>query len=184
MFGYTHDELLGVPVMNAVHPDDRERLTIEVSKVLSGGEARDFEICVLHKDGSHRWMAWSAVRYADEQALYAIGHDVTDRHIAREALAEHARQEQCISELSTQALASDDLGTLMNAAVAQLRQFLAVDYTAILELQRDGKEFLMRAGGWLGAGRRGPHACECGAGYAIRVHVVRQPADHCCGHPQ
>ncbi len=123
MFGFTHDELLGTPNINAVHPDDRERLAIEVSKVMAGSETRDFEFRNLHKDGSYRWMAWSGVRYLEEQAVYAVGHDVTDRHAAQEDLAEREQEFQVLFDSLAEGvyrIGLDGRCTFTNAACRHL----------------------------------------------------------------
>ncbi len=91
MFGYSREELLSLPFLHAVHPDDRERAAADVRRVMTENVNTEYEIRIVCKDGSSKWMAWSVVPFPGQQECYAVGHDVTDRRHAEEALAEQAR---------------------------------------------------------------------------------------------
>ena len=87
-FGYTREELLPVPFFDLVHPDDRKRTEEESRQTIAGVTCRRGEIRCRCKDGSYKWLSWDVVPCEVRQAFYAIGHDVTDRHLAEEALSE------------------------------------------------------------------------------------------------
>jgi PAS domain S-box-containing protein len=91
MFGYSREELQSRPFLDAVHPDDRERAVSQAAKLMRGEPSADYELRIVCKDGSHKWMAWSAAPFQEQRAFYAIGHDVTDRHLIQDALAEQTR---------------------------------------------------------------------------------------------
>jgi PAS domain S-box-containing protein len=86
--GFSTAELLSRPFIEFVHPDDRQAMIEAAAKMAAGQEVVAFENRCLCQDGSHRWLTWNAVSALDEQMIYAVAHDVTDRKSAEEALLE------------------------------------------------------------------------------------------------
>jgi len=92
VFGYSEAELCAKPYLDFVHPDDREPTLREASKVAAGARLLHFENRYQARDGSYKWLAWTAAPYADEQLIYAVARDITDQKIADEKLARYARE--------------------------------------------------------------------------------------------
>src|SRR6266568_9582483 len=89
--GFTIGELLAQPYIEFIHPDDREATIAEGRKLAAGRQVISFENRYRSKDGSYRWLRWSATPAADRQFVYATARDVTDRKRARSRLAaDHA----------------------------------------------------------------------------------------------
>jgi PAS domain S-box-containing protein len=87
--GFTVEELLSRPMIEFVHPDDRERTINQNLTVKSGGQAVSFENRYLCKDGSHRWLLWNATADFEHRVIYSVARDITQRRQAdeeREAL--------------------------------------------------------------------------------------------------
>ena len=86
ILGFTAAELMAQPYLDLVHPDDRAA-TLAAAQGLSAGQmAIRFENRFRCKDGSYRWLAWNS-RPSDEQNLvYAVAHDITDRQQTEIAL--------------------------------------------------------------------------------------------------
>ena len=82
--GFTREELFARPMIDFVHPDDRERTMAQNREVRSGGEARSFENRYLCKDGSYKWLLWNAVSDVDRQVIYSVARDITKRKQAEE----------------------------------------------------------------------------------------------------
>jgi PAS domain S-box-containing protein len=68
--GWTLEELRSRPMIEFVHPDDRERTRIQNQEVRAGGAALAFENRYRCKDGSCKWFLWNAV--AEVRQLQAI----------------------------------------------------------------------------------------------------------------
>jgi PAS domain S-box-containing protein len=79
VLGYSEREALSRPFMEFVHPDDRERTEEEARRVVGGGTALAFENRMVCKDGSSRWIEWTATPVPEEGVMYGIGRDVTAR---------------------------------------------------------------------------------------------------------
>jgi PAS domain S-box-containing protein len=78
VLGYTQKELLMQPWINLVHPDDQEATIAEATKVFQGYKTMRFRNRCRSKDGSFRWIVWTAAAPADGQFFYATGRDVTE----------------------------------------------------------------------------------------------------------
>jgi len=88
LLGYTDHELLSQPYIELVHHEDREATTVVTAGLLRGEPLAAFENRFRCKDGSYRWLQWTATPRLDEQLIYAVAHDTTDRK-----LLEHQTQE-------------------------------------------------------------------------------------------
>jgi diguanylate cyclase (GGDEF)-like protein/PAS domain S-box-containing protein len=77
--GYRDDELIGRPVADFVHPDDRERTAAEVEAIPVGDGTFHFQNRWFDKQGDVHWLEWSSAMFPAEGLIYAVARDVTDR---------------------------------------------------------------------------------------------------------
>ncbi|MBY6261249.1 PAS domain S-box protein [Azospirillum sp. 412522] len=95
LLGWQEAELQGAPFLDFVHPDDHAATVAEVARLESGLTTLRFENRYRHRDGSYRWISWTAV--PDDRFIHAVGRDVTARKEAAAALSraeEQLRQAQ------------------------------------------------------------------------------------------
>ena len=78
VLGYTKEELLMQPWISLVHPDDQEATIAEATNVLQGYKTMRFRNRIRSKNGSFRWIVWTAAAPPDGQFFYATGRDVTE----------------------------------------------------------------------------------------------------------
>ena len=93
--GWSEHAVLGRTSQWLEHPDDIARTKAETAHLAAGGKTQRFENRLRHKDGSYRWLSWTAA--AHEGLVYAVARDVTDEREAAETLrhtAEALRQSQ------------------------------------------------------------------------------------------
>ena len=82
IFGYTPDELIGQPMIDLVHPADRQR-TLDAAREIMGGEPKlNFENRYLRKDGRVVNILWSARWSEVDQLRIAVARDITERKLA------------------------------------------------------------------------------------------------------
>ncbi len=82
VLGWHDEELVGSALFGLIHPDDLAR-TIEGAEdiAVAGRSLRRFENRYRHRDGSYRWISWTAG--PGSGFIVAVGRDVTsDREIA------------------------------------------------------------------------------------------------------
>ncbi len=80
VLGFTTAELTSQPFIEFVHPDDRASTATATQKLGAGEEVVGFENRYRCKDGSYRWILWSAMPDVEQNLIYAIGHDITERN--------------------------------------------------------------------------------------------------------
>jgi PAS domain S-box-containing protein len=93
--GYAADELRALRASDLIHPEDQES-SHAAGASLSRGELLGFENRYRHKDGSFRWLSWSAV--AVDSLIYAVALDITERK-----RAEALQQAKDAAELASRA---------------------------------------------------------------------------------
>jgi PAS domain S-box-containing protein len=77
--GYTNEELLAVPYLDFVHPDDRPKTNNEAEKNSQGINAISFANRYRCKDGSYRWLLWNATPVVEQGLIYAVARDITEQ---------------------------------------------------------------------------------------------------------
>jgi PAS domain S-box-containing protein len=95
VLGWTERELVGRDTFELVHPDDLERSRRAAAAVAIGKPLGRFDNRYRHRDGSYRWIAWTAVHGGG--LVSAVGRDFTAEKARAEALAlaeEALRQSQ------------------------------------------------------------------------------------------
>ncbi|WP_208621103.1 hybrid sensor histidine kinase/response regulator [Azospirillum oryzae] len=84
LLGWEEAELQDVAFLDFVHPDDLAATVAEAGRLECGLTTLRFENRYRHKDGSYRWISWTAV--PDDRFIHAVGRDVTARKESEAAL--------------------------------------------------------------------------------------------------
>jgi PAS domain S-box-containing protein len=82
--GWSEAELLNKTSRWLEHPEDHAKTMAEVDKLAAGQATVRFENRFRHKNGSYRWLSWTAV--LDEDQLYCVARDITAEKAANERL--------------------------------------------------------------------------------------------------
>jgi PAS domain S-box-containing protein len=86
VLGYSEDELKNVTPDQLVHPADLAIIVERVQILKKGLPVEYFEVRCQHKDGSYRWIGWTAAPFPAEKLIYIFGRDVTARKSAEEKI--------------------------------------------------------------------------------------------------
>ncbi|HEX7780331.1 MAG TPA: PAS domain S-box protein, partial [Vicinamibacterales bacterium] len=147
ILGYTEAELLSRPYFELVHPDDRNATVKEARKAAQGQEILYFENRYFHKDGTIRWLLWTASPFPEQQVIYAAARDITERKEAEETLASYARDlrlthteledqaarlAQLVKELETSKRKAEDATATKSAFLANMSHEIRTPLNAIL----------------------------------------------------
>lgn len=78
LLGYDEAELLAIPFLDLIHPDDRDSTMKKVARQMAGESNLSFCNRYRCKDGNYKWLEWSAFGAADQSLLLASARDVSD----------------------------------------------------------------------------------------------------------
>lgn len=105
VLGFTTEELLAVPFIEFVHPDDRQTTLAELEKLTQGQETVDFENRYRCRNDSYKWLLWNVTPDRQAQLLYAAARDITPRKQSEEKIREQA----ALLDVATDAILVRDL---------------------------------------------------------------------------
>ncbi|OKH30263.1 hypothetical protein NIES2119_31280 [[Phormidium ambiguum] IAM M-71] len=83
--GYNQVQLLAIPFLNFIHPEDQKATIAVVEQLKQGLPVGDFENRYRCQDGSYKWLSWKSISLIEEGLIYATARDVTA--IKRSAIA-------------------------------------------------------------------------------------------------
>jgi PAS domain S-box-containing protein len=90
--GYQEAELLSRPLVEFIHPDDRQAAEATMARLQTGRGAERFESRYVRSDGEVRSLEWSARPMVERGLIYAAARDVTDSRLLVQELAMSRRR--------------------------------------------------------------------------------------------
>ncbi|MEG4961080.1 MULTISPECIES: PAS domain S-box protein [unclassified Microcoleus] len=100
ILGYSPGEMIGQLFIEFVHPDDREVTLKEAESIAAGNNTVGFENRWRCRNGSYKWLAWTATRFYEEELIYGVGRDITAHKQAEAALQQSQRFVERIANTS------------------------------------------------------------------------------------
>ena len=100
LLGHECDGLIGRPLLDFVHPDDAARSQAAFAAGRDGGAVTQFQNRLIARDGTTRWLVWSALAQADDQRFHAVARDITPQREAEEQVHESERRYRDMIESS------------------------------------------------------------------------------------
>ncbi|MBN1852992.1 MAG: PAS domain S-box protein [Pirellulales bacterium] len=102
ILGYSSKELLSRPFLEFVHPEDQRKTAHELSKLVKGVPTIHFENRYRCRDGSYRWLSWTAMPQENGNRIYAVADDVTDqKQVEVELFASEKRYRQLLESITS-----------------------------------------------------------------------------------
>jgi len=77
--GYTEQELMCQPVSTFMHPEDRQQTLRQREELLAGKNLINFRNRYLTKSGATIWLEWTSIYFPDNEEVFAIAKEVTER---------------------------------------------------------------------------------------------------------
>lgn len=82
--GYSKEELLSIPFLQFVHPDDAAATAAELEKLSAGASTLHYENRYCCKDGSYKWLQWTS--YPIDSLLFSVARDISEQKRIQSAL--------------------------------------------------------------------------------------------------
>lgn len=99
--GYSVDELRSKNLLELVHPEDRTTTAEHLTRLKLGTAPAYFENRYLCRDGSFRWIGWTAAPFATEHLVYIFARDITSRKASENEIQSLNKElERRISDLT------------------------------------------------------------------------------------
>jgi len=121
--GWTNEELTSKPYIEFVHPDDLESTIKAASNLTEGKEVLSFENRYLCKDGTYRFISWNSRSITEDELIYFVARDITERKIIEERLSQREEQYRLTVDLANEGIMSTDAGrviTFVNRKMAKM----------------------------------------------------------------
>jgi PAS domain S-box-containing protein/putative nucleotidyltransferase with HDIG domain len=137
--GYTEDEVFAMPILDFVHPDDRQMVAEKYARRLRGEPVEDYSYRSITKEGKIYWAEIRAIviEWEGKPATLNFISDITARKLAEDALRQSEEKYRSILEGMDEAYYEvDSKGnfTFFNEALARLgysrEELLGLNYKA------------------------------------------------------
>jgi two-component system sensor histidine kinase/response regulator len=126
VLGFTEAEMRASPFMDFVHPDDKAATIAVMSDLTSGGQLPSFENRYRAKDGSYKWIHWTANPFPAQGLIYAVGRDVSHRKAADE------RMKQLVQELKVARVRAEQATVAKGEFLANMSHEIRTPMNAII----------------------------------------------------
>jgi diguanylate cyclase (GGDEF)-like protein/PAS domain S-box-containing protein len=132
ILGYSREELLSRPFVEFVHPDDRDEVEVEAAEISVGGRAAvRFQNRYHDKSGDVHWLEWTSVGFPEEERIYAVARDVTERKVLEGELELRSRTDPLTGMLNRRSFDES-----LETQLAQARRYKRGGALLVVDLDR------------------------------------------------
>lgn len=156
--GYSAEELKQKPGPEFAHPDDRAAMQKELVQLQKSAHTTYFEGRYQHKDGSYRWLGWTAASFASERLIYIFARDITERKLAEEKIRclneELQGRVEDLTEINHELEAfnysiSHDLRAPLRSMQGFARALMEDEDSTLSETGKEFAQRIIRSGGYM-----------------------------------
>ncbi|MBC9785593.1 PAS domain S-box protein [Heliobacterium chlorum] len=86
IFGYSTEEVIGKDGKDFIHTDDKDTAITTLESNINQSRQIYSSNRILCKDGSYKWVEWNSIPFVNENRVFAVGRDVTDKVLLQQKL--------------------------------------------------------------------------------------------------
>ena len=105
VLGWSRDDLMGRPLEEFAVEDDRSIISGAFAQLAAGERLEGLECRFVCRDGSSRWLAFTAFPYADRKTVFTVARDITSQ---KEADSQRALFQERLRQLRNQLSVVED----------------------------------------------------------------------------
>jgi len=119
VLGWSNDELKARHFIKYCHPDDRKKTMAEARHLLQTGQSVSYKNRYRCKDGSYRWLQWTASVSEYQRLVYSTARDITEQTYYEQSLKRARREAEQANRAKSAFLAnmSHELRTPLNSII-------------------------------------------------------------------
>ena len=97
VLGWSRDELMSRPVLEFIHPADRELAAAAYRALAEDRVVADLGTRFSCRDGTYRWLSWSSFPYPDRRLVFSVVRDITEQKDAERRLLDYQDRLRALS---------------------------------------------------------------------------------------
>lgn len=143
LFGYSHDELLGMSFRDLVVPEKLTQSCRVLWKLIEGESSSSFETTILHKDGHRVELHVTNIPIVSDGniiGIFGIAKDITEQKKIEKALKERSERYESLKKYNPNGICSIDTDGAVMGANPAFEQITGYSLSELLE--RNVMEFL------------------------------------------
>jgi len=154
--GFSNAELMAVPFLQFVHPEDIPATLAEMAKLESGVQVMRFENRYRCRDGSYKWLQWMIAPFED--LWYCVAHDITERKQAESSLEVRVRIAALGADVGMALTRPGSLQSSLHLCVEAIVQHLNAAFARIWTLDEQAAVLELQASAGLYTHLNGAHS--------------------------
>lgn len=127
--GFTEAELMASPISAFMHPEDRQSTLHKRAELLTGKALVNFQNRYVTKRGGFVWLEWTSIYFAEQEIVFAIAKDITERKSIEREIEEKYRKFKSLAHHFKSNIEEDRkyLANELHDELAQLASVLKTD---------------------------------------------------------
>jgi PAS domain S-box-containing protein len=141
--GYTEKELLARPVADLIHPEDRQLTADKRLQLLKNEPLLNFQNRYIAKSGEAVWLEWTSVYIPEQEVVFAIAKNITERKKAELEVEENYKKYKTLTAHFKQHVEKDrrHFATELHEELAQLATVVKMNLEWIAGQQQTDEIF-------------------------------------------
>lgn len=127
--GYTEKELMSSPISSFIHPEDKQFTAHRREELINGKPLLNFQNRYVAKTGAILWLEWTSIYFSDNEVVFAIAKDITERKQIEIEIEENYRKFKNLTSHFKSSMEEDrkSLANALHEELAQLASVLKMD---------------------------------------------------------